>query len=211
MKKDRKKGGRPKKSVSHEKRDKERTIALVKDMKAVTGMKYDLLADTYFPDGGEEQITGDTLRQYSSGKRSASAKRRKYMASSIVEKLNRKKWKLGGNEIEQAAGGRYGVMGSPDAIQTDELEKMVESEISSACGEFECAFSKLEKNIEAVDHAIATLKNLFHENEDIHRFVLALISNMDSKVSFNPKDQVRATRLRSIASQLIAPTPSTTD
>lgn len=78
------KRGRPNKSDEQKKRDIDLTTRLVKEIRRLSKKSYKMLADTLFNpldiQNENESITGDTLRQYSSGHSAASASRRRYMA-----------------------------------------------------------------------------------------------------------------------------------
>ena len=79
------KRGRPNKSDEQKKRDIDLTTRLVKEIRRLSKMNpkmksYNILADKLFNQNENESITGDTLRQYSSGHSAASASRRRYMA-----------------------------------------------------------------------------------------------------------------------------------
>ena len=83
------KRGRPNKSDEQKKRDIDLTTRLVKEIRRLSKKSYKMLADTLFNpldiQNENESITGETLRQYSSGHSAASASRRRYMAGVALE------------------------------------------------------------------------------------------------------------------------------
>lgn len=81
--------GRPSRSVEQKDREGDLTRRLVKEIRKLSGMKsYHVVADTLFnpldTQNKTESITGETLRQYASG-RVASALRRRHMAEVAIQ------------------------------------------------------------------------------------------------------------------------------